>query len=209
MELFPGQVETISLTIEQMRVLGSPIRSEVFYAFTPKEPRSVSEIAKGLGKSAQTVHYHTSELISAELLVAVDERKVRSRTEKLYVHKGRGTYSANPVTASDEYRDEVVNGFYAVARTIGREMDEAYAAIAVDPEFGKLVAYQQNTIRVSAEDAAEIKRRLYELRAALLEFDDPNGEYRVRTAVYMAPSIETSRAATKRTKTKKTKAPQS
>ncbi|HLO99686.1 MAG TPA: helix-turn-helix domain-containing protein, partial [Fimbriimonas sp.] len=92
-ELFPGQVERIDLTIEQVRVLSSEIRNEVFYSYQKREPRSVAEVANGLGKSAQTVHYHTNELADAGLLIAVEERKVRSRTEKLYVHAALSTNS--------------------------------------------------------------------------------------------------------------------
>lgn len=205
MNLLPGQVEVISLTLEQMKVLASVIRSEVFYSYSWREPRSVSEIASGLGKSAQTIHYHTNELVEAGLLIAVDERRSHARTEKLYVHYAQGTYSQHPEKATEEYRDEVVDGFYAVTRVIGKEMDEAYDAIGLDADFAKLVAYQQNTIRVSLEHAVEIKRRLYELRVALLEYHDPEGPYRIRTAVYMAPSIETSRTVTKKKRGSKKK----
>jgi DNA-binding transcriptional ArsR family regulator len=197
MNPFPGQVDRIFLTIEQMRVLASVIRSEVFYMYTPMEPRAVSEIAAGLGKSPQTIHYHTNELVESGLLIAVEERKSYARTEKLYVHKGLDTFTGYSYKESAEYREEIVNGMQAVFRTMGREMAEAQEAIGLDDEIAKLVAYQQNVIRVSAEHAQEIRRRLYELRQALLEYDDPNGQYRVRTAVYMAPSIETSRKVTK------------
>lgn len=202
-ELFPGQVMHMHLSVEQMRVLGSVIRSEVFYMYRGKEPRSVSEIAAGLGKSAQTIHYHTNALVEAGLLLAVDERKVHARVEKLYVHKAVGTFSKSPDQVDDEYRAEVVAGFYAVCRSMGREMDEAYKVIGVEGEFAKLVAYQQNTIRVSLEHAVEIKQRMHELRRALLEYDDPEGEYRVRTSVFMAPSLETSRAELKKAKKRK------
>lgn len=197
MNPFPGQVDRIFLTIEQMRVLASVIRSEVFYMYTPMEPRAVSDIAAGLGKSPQTIHYHTNELVEAGLLIAVEERKSYARIEKLYVHKGVDTFSGYAKDESPEYRDEIVNGMHAVFRTMGREMAEAHEAMELEIEMSKLVAYQQNVIRVSAEHAVEIRRKLYELRQALLDYDDPNGQYRVRTAVYMGPSIETSRKVTK------------
>lgn len=48
---------------------------------------SVSDIAKEIGKSAQTVRYHVNALIELDLILVVDERKRRSRTENLYVRK--------------------------------------------------------------------------------------------------------------------------
>ncbi|HLP00018.1 MAG TPA: hypothetical protein VK171_15585, partial [Fimbriimonas sp.] len=102
----------------------------------------------------------------------------------------------------DAYRAEIVAGFNAVAKSLAREMEAAHEVIGHDKDFGKLVGYQQNRIRVSLEDAYEIKRLLYELRDSLDRFHDPEGEFRIRTSVFMAPSLETSREAMKKAKKK-------
>ncbi|RYG27760.1 ArsR family transcriptional regulator, partial [bacterium] len=82
--IFPGQVERVDFTFEQVECLTSPVRSAVFWAFTSHTPQSVADVAKGLGKSAQTVHYHVNGLLEVGLLVAVDTRQRGARTETLY-----------------------------------------------------------------------------------------------------------------------------
>src|SRR5687768_326150 len=110
-----AQAETLIFTLEQAELLASAQKAEVFWSFSPNEPRSIHQVAEAVGKSASATTYHVHELENAGMLIAVGERKKRSRMEKLYLHAARSFFGAGP-TASKEYREKAVEAFAAMAR---------------------------------------------------------------------------------------------
>lgn len=191
MSLFPGQVEKIVFDLDQVESLASPIRNEVFWAFAAEEPASVSEVAHGLDKSPQTVHYHVAELVRVGLLLAVDERKRRSRTEKLYVRAAVSVFSQGR-TSSKEYRRHALRGFAATTRTMVRETEKVQQAMDEDPSILDINFYRRITVRVAPEKAKELKERLSELLAEVQALDGEEGS-QVHFAIYMRPTIRESR----------------
>lgn len=207
MVYFPGQAEKLVFSLDQLRTLTSSIRTEVFYAFSAYQPQSVSDVAKALGKSAQTVHYHVNELVSKNLLISVAERTRRSRTEKLYVHAALSNISKPLRDADEEYRTEIVKGFLALMRSISREGAEAHDVIAVDPNFSKAITNRQKLFRVSSlERAQELKQKLQRVLDEMVENDDPEGQYMVRVSLVMTPSAATSRTRLREKKKSRKKA---
>jgi predicted transcriptional regulator len=101
-DLLPNQIERLEINLEQMRGLSSTVRADVFWSFHAIAQKSVNDIAKELGKSAQTIHYHVNALIKLELLVPGETRKKRSRTEQLYVRRARTSVDPS-VGATEEY----------------------------------------------------------------------------------------------------------
>lgn len=206
MVYFPGQAEKLVFSLDQLRTLTSSIRTEVFYAFSAYQPQSVSDVAKGLGKSAQTVHYHVNELVSNNLLIAVAERTRRSRTEKLYVHAALSNMSRPLREADDEYRTEIVKGFLALMRSIAREGAEAHDVIPVDPNYAKTITSRQKLFRVATlERAQQLKEKLQSVLEEMAEDDDPEGQFMVRVSLCMAPSSATSRQYMKEKTAKKSR----
>lgn len=191
-DLFPGQSETLIFTLEQVENLASYPRAEVFWAFTPDQPMSASEVAAGLGKSAQSVHYHVSPLIDRGLLIPVDTRKQRSRTETLYVHAAKRFYGQGP-NASEEYRRHISSGFQGITRAIAREHENLCKVIDKDPSYADFHAFRRSTIRVSPEKAAELRQRMYELIRDATQYDVGEGGVRVNAIVYMGPVVSESR----------------
>lgn len=182
----------VEFDLEQVRSLASPIRSEVFWSFRSHEPFSVSEVAKLLGKSAQTVHYHVNELVRVNLLIAVSERKQYARTEKLYVPRGV-TNLSRPASNTREYRDEVVRGFAALARTMAKEHELANAAMDFDPDVSEWMLYRRALLRVDASKMAALKKRLREVMEDVSLYDvGPEGTM-IHISVYASPTIGTSR----------------
>lgn len=182
----------VEFDLEQVRSLASPIRSEVFWSFRAHEPFSVAEVAKLLGKSAQTVHYHVNELVRVNLLIAVSERKQYARTEKLYVPRGV-TNLSRPASNTKEYRDEVVRGFAALARTMAKEHELANAAMDFDPDVSSWLMYRRALLRVDATKMAALKKRLLEVIEDASLYDvGPEGTM-IHFSVYAAPTIGTSR----------------
>lgn len=189
---FPGQVERAEFDLAQVESLASPVRGEVFWAFTEGHPLSVSEVAAALGKSAQTVHYHVNELVRIGLLIAVDTRRQGARTEKLYVHSAR-IFVAQGALAPREYRDHAVRGFQAITRTMGRETEALHRAIDVDPSIADFGLYWRETVRLTPERAAELKKKLRDAVIEVLQYDAGEEGTRVTVSVYMAPTIQESR----------------
>jgi hypothetical protein len=106
-ELWPGQVDRAIFTLAQVRALSSVVRSEVFWAFSAFEPRSTNEVATAIRRTSPTVRYHVNELLKADMLIAVETRKKRSRIEEAYVHKMvRGYTPAPPELADEEWGSE-------------------------------------------------------------------------------------------------------
>jgi predicted ArsR family transcriptional regulator len=203
---FPGQEDELVFTLEHVKTLASAIRSEVFFCFTAFDPTSVADIARGLGKSAQTIHYHVNELVAAGLLIAVGERTKRSRTEKLYVHRAVLNFTGHPAHVDAEYRSEMAKGFNAITRSLARERAFAVQAVATDPELAVFLAYRQRLVRVSnAEKAQALRQHLHRCLEELESFHEPEGQYLIHCGIYQAPTISTSREAARNAKLSKAK----
>jgi DNA-binding Lrp family transcriptional regulator len=189
---FPGQVERAEFDLAQVESLASPVRGEVFWAFAKEHPLSVAEVAAGLGKSAQTVHYHVNELVRIGLLIAVDTRRQGARTEKLFVHSAK-VFVGRGAAAPREYRDHAVRGFQAITRTMARENEALHRAIDVDPSISDFGLYWRETVRLTPERAVELKKKLRAAISEALEYDAGEDGTRVTVSVYMAPTLQESR----------------
>jgi len=164
----------------------------VFWGFNAHEPFAVADIARQLGKSAQTVHYHVNELVRVALLVAVDERKQYARTEKLYVHRGV-TNLSRPVQHDQEYRDQVIRGFAALARTMAKEHELANKIMGKDPEIAEWIMYRRALLRVDSAKVAALKKRLREVIEDASLYDvGPDGTL-ITISAYVSPTLGSCR----------------
>lgn len=193
--LFPGQVERLEFSIEQIRSISSPARSEVFWTYRPSEPRSAHEIAIQMNRSAGTIHYHTNELVRVGLLVEAEQRRSGARTEKLYVWAGRIVYGrGHPMT--DEYRHEAAKGFHAIMRAVGRERATLHRVLPEAPELGDCCIFTVSNLRLSREDARSFKAELLAVLKKYQEKEDPNG-VRHKAVIVTHPEMGEMRKAYK------------
>ena len=198
MPYFEGQAEVLIVNLEQAKALASSFRNEVFYCFLSKEGLSASDVAKGLGKSAQVVHYHVNELLNVGLLMAVGERKKHARQETLYAHAAVSTYTSADANNSPEYRQEIANGFASIARAMTKEMEQYFLLQGEDRAYRQLFAHRQKMVSLSPEKAIEIRAKLTAVIAEAFESHDPTSEHTVRVAVFMAPTLGTSKRQRKK-----------
>lgn len=189
---FPGQVDRAEFDLAQVESLASPVRGEVFWSFAKEHPLSVAEVAAGIGKSAQTVHYHVNELVRIGLLIVVDTRRQGARTEKLFVHAAK-IFVSQGARAPREYRDHAVRGFQAITRTMGRENEALHRAVDVDPSIMDFGLYWRETVRLTPERAVELKQKLRAAISEALQYEAGEDGTRVTLSVYMAPTIQESR----------------
>jgi predicted transcriptional regulator len=189
---YPAQADKANFDLEQVKSLSSAIRSQVFWAFDGPEPHSVADIATALGKSAQTVHYHVNELARVGLLIPVEVRKRRARTEQLYVHAA-ARYFSQVVSASKEYRRYVQKGFEAIAREMVRANAAMHKVLDQDDSVLKFASFRRTTVRLSAEQAEELKEKLIEILRQASSMEDPEGR-RVSVSVHVTPTLAESRS---------------
>lgn len=196
MKLFPGQVEASTFNLEQIKALASSIRSEVYWAFTGTKPASVSDVAKTLGKSAQTVHYHVAELVNIGMLIAVDERKKRSRTEKLYVRSALSVMSEPKETASEEYLDFALKGFAAIMRALVRETEGIDKVARHDPDFLNHALFRFATVRLKKSAAIRLRDQMLALLEEAGELDTPEEGVLSHFVLCLRPTVGESRKRT-------------
>ena len=68
----------------QRKALASPLRQEILSRWTDEEPRTVADIAAGMGRPATAIYYHVHRLEAVGLLVRVGSRPGPKRDEILY-----------------------------------------------------------------------------------------------------------------------------
>lgn len=77
--------QTLSVTDpRQRKALASPLRQEILGRWTDGVPRTVADIAAGMGRPATAVYYHMHQLEKVGLLIRVGSRPGPKRDEVLF-----------------------------------------------------------------------------------------------------------------------------
>lgn len=173
--------------LAQVTAIASATRSEVFWAFNQVEPLSVKQVAQGIKKSPATVRFHVNELLNVGLLLAVEYRKQRSRTEEAYVQAAMEFRTQLP-PITPEYRELINKGFDSILRQMSRERSALIRLEGLDSDLNRYLAYRRHTIRVKPETAAKVKQSLLEVCEEIRNCDDNSG-VRVHVAVYMSATL--------------------
>jgi len=188
LSFFPDQLESITLSLDQLKCLSSVERHQVFWCYAPNEGRAAAQVARELGKSAQVVHYHTQALLEVGLLRAVGTQKKRSRTEHLYAW-AMATFRHELTQSTPEYRQESLDSFRATTREMVREMEDLHAKAVADPSVLTRSMLRRRYVRIPPELLPEARRRLTELLDWIHENRDLSGEAeRYHVLGYVAPS---------------------
>ncbi len=190
--LFPGQQEQLTYNYEQLLALTSVARTSVLWGFNENKPLSVAEVARLIGKSPQSVHAHVNKLVEVGLLIAVETRKKRSRTEKAYVYAARELFTPNPPYTA-ESRLALSARFAALMRQSVREMTLAHSVMELDPSFQAYTFSRFYNVMVTEEEARAIRRFLQETLVAASRMSKGDGA-RVTLACLMLPAVGESTA---------------
>lgn len=192
MSMYPGQTAELILSLEQVKVLASAIRNQVFWAFTADEPVSTSDIARDLNKSAQTIHYHVNELATVGLIIPVAERKRRARVEKLYVRTGVRVFDLG-AKGTPEYNFYRQKAFAAMMRTMTRESGYTYELMSHDSSVADYLVYERLVKRLTRKQAMEFQKKARELLNEIAKSPASPGDAQVHMVVSMRPSMAQSR----------------
>lgn len=192
-ELFPGQVEVADMTLEHLACLVSPARVEVFWNISGVTPRSISEIAAQLGRSASSVTYHVAELVKVGLVIQVGERKKRSRMEALYVLGSRRGFMTKSVQAPVEYRELSLEMIAGLLRLALRERTELTKSYGVSNELESFGSVRRLSTRATPERARAFRDSIVQqIRDFVYEPPDPDGVH-MSIMFIMSPSIMESK----------------
>ena len=190
--LFPGQEEQLTYNGEQLLALTSVARTSVLWGFNENKALSVAEVAQLIGKSPQSVHAHVNKLVEVGLLIAVETRKKRSRTEKAYVYAARELFTPQP-PYTPESRQALSARFAALMRHSVREMSLAHAVMEKDPSFQAYTFSRFYNVMVSEEEAWAIRRFFQEALLGASRMSKGEGA-RVTLACIMLPAVGESTA---------------
>lgn len=154
------------------------------------EPKSASDLAEEIGKTPQTVRYHLSSLLELGLIIAVATRQRRSRTETLYVHKARRSFSRG-IEGDAEYNRYVVRGFKLRTQMMVREAAYAYGWLEHDHESGAFIMHHYRHLTLTPARARRLKVDLMKLidEAAFDQVPRSAGGAEVHTVAVMRPTL--------------------
>ncbi len=186
-----GQVEMLHFDLEQVTAIASATRSDIFWSFSADKPMSAQDVAKEVGKSAQAVRYHINELVKVGLLLPVEHRKKRSRTEEAYVQAARAMYY-EPKFVSEAYEEQMIRGFDSMTRYLAKEHAAGIRARNLDSNRGAFQAFVRWSVHLNPERARQVKQILLEALREAGSVDEDKGT-RVTMAVYMSASLGESR----------------
>lgn len=185
--LFPGQAKELIYNLEQLLATTSVARTAVLWGFNEYTPLSVAEVAKVIGKSPGSVHAHVKKLVEVGLLIAVETRKKRSRTEKAYVYAARELFApAQP--CPPEFLASMNARFAVFMKNAAREMELARAVMQHDPAYGGYAVMRYSNIMVTEEDARAIREYLINCVKSASEMHSGKGR-RVTLCFSMLPAV--------------------
>lgn len=191
-ETYSDQVESLIFSLDQAELLASAQKAEVFWSFSPTEPRSINQIAKALGKSASATTYHVHELEEAGMLIVAGERKKRSRMEKLYLHAAKNFFGQGH-SASKEYREKAVAAFGAMARLMVRERQVVNDTFDFDIGLSRYMAFGRFSQTVRPERAQEFAEKILKLIREFTSESPDEGGARISIVFNMSPTAGESR----------------
>lgn len=189
---WPGQIPRLVFSLRQLRAIASSSRSSVFWAYSNHVPYSTSDIGQALGRSSQSVRYHTNELIKVGLLIPVETRKRKARTEVAYVTAGVECCTADP-PLSAPYLLEKRRGFQALWRQFDRDRAAVNMVENLVPEKGAVSRLKILCPRLTRDQLARFQVEVSELMDRYGALDTPEGVL-TRLVSFSCPTVgETAR----------------
>jgi len=158
-------------TDAQRRAFTSPLRMELISMFLDRDPLSVAQMAKRMGRTATSLHYHVGVLEKAGLLERVGTRRAGRRSEALYL-------PAADLFEVQQDRNDVTAATVALTTlsTAFRMAEGDMRAALHDPRsktegpYRNLFAARVHC-RLSKKDLAELNRHLRTIEKMLSQVD--------------------------------------
>lgn len=151
---------------DKFRVFAHPLRQEIIAAVA--EPKSVTDVAEGLGVPAARLYHHFKVLQRHGVLEVAGTRRVRSNDERLYRRAAGSVKFAPSVTANPEFRGQLRDGISQVAEEVMAELTEAALAWEKGPASEEPFSLSRRTVELTEEEAREVADQLAECLEEIL-----------------------------------------
>lgn len=195
---FEGQIDLLLLTLEHIKALSSSAAVDVFGALNPNRPHSISEIASEVGKSPASVGEQLQKLVDVGLVIPAGTRKSRSRTETLYVRRGKVTRMSlkdQPWDAVEQYLVRYRN----LLNLNERQHEAFWRAIQVDEDFSVFGRTLIGSAYITADQAARLREAMEAVFQLINSMHEPDpdrrtpGHVRVAFQSTMLPTVVESK----------------
>jgi DNA-binding transcriptional ArsR family regulator len=160
--------------IDQLEALASPVRHEIFVTMETLSACTVRELARRMGRQAETLYYHLGRLEAVGLVHRRPDRVVDGRPERVYELAGHGLVIDRRGTGR-AFLAAVARASAALLRFADRSLRRAVEAGELRHDGARRSTRAvQRTVRLSPPRLAELNDRLDELEAFLDDVDDPS-----------------------------------
>lgn len=192
------QVEVLFLNLEHLKALSSAAAVEVFGAVSATQPHSIGEIAAEVGKSSPAVGEQIAKLLDAGLVIVAGTRKSRSRTEALYLTKGRITRMSlrgQPWEAIEQYMVR----YRSLLNLNERQHEAFWRAVSADEEFSVFGRTLLGSAYITADQAKRLREAMEAVFQLMQSMHEPvperrtPGHVRVAFQATMFPTVVESK----------------
>lgn len=165
--------KTIKLGPQALSELVKPARLEVYEGLQVAGPSSIADLARRLGRPADSLYYHVKKLLA----IGVVEERVppdrepsrRGRNGAVYAVTGLVDVQLNP--ESHESREAWAEGGAAVLRLAQRDWSRALDSGAVCAEGARRnLTIRRTKVRVSSAQLRELNERIDALHELLTQY---------------------------------------
>lgn len=168
------KAEFLVSTVPQMEALASPVRHQIYLAMQMLGECSVNELAERMGRVPETLYYHVRRLKKVGIVEQVGRRAGAGREEAIYQLKGK-RLQVDPRQTSPRFLKAMTKSCGSLLRFAQRSLERAVEARAerrVGPK--RDVRIEQVTVRLSADNLAQMNKRLDSLCSFLNDADEPS-----------------------------------
>lgn len=150
------------LTHNQLQALASPMRSDAFQRFRAWRKASVSDISDEMECSPESLAYHVRTLVKVGLLVPVETRPTKRRSEVVY--QASALNYRLPTQAEDKVGHQLSHKVVTTGlRQTARNFQRVSSAIARgEPGFADKLHVIRMQVRLKSEDATKFRNLIDE-----------------------------------------------
>jgi DNA-binding transcriptional ArsR family regulator len=172
--------------LDQVRAVATPLRIAILDCLATKA-RTVREVGDVLGINSTKLYYHVSELERTGLALLVHTEVQSGIQQKFYRARARYYHIASHLLNSSEDESGATTSFMvALLEDAARELRRSVTKGVIDADKWNF-KFSRRQIRLTREQATELRARLHELDEWALSLDDPDGEFEFEFNVAMFP----------------------
>lgn len=159
------------LTLEQMRVMSSPVRQRIIAAVYARGDCSIAEIAESMERKADTLYHHVRLMVKAGLLQKVGERVAGKNREAVYGPVAP-MFAPDRATSDPAYLAEFARMIRNNLATAAANHARAYA----DLKQRNSVLFETANVRLTSEQVEELNAELRKFFEKVKAESNPDGQ---------------------------------